>query len=194
MNTEEYVNLLLEQRGMTTEESRRRFLEFSENDLRRAADMEGGAALLARLEEAVKKQENVTVYGDYDADGVMASCIFYMGLVTLLPGKTACFINNRFDDGYNITAGSMAKLFELFPETKVVLTCDNGINAAEGADVCRSAGSAARPSWSPITTSSLRRCRRAFPPSTKKASSRKRRMRGEGSSERISAAPSWRGE
>ena len=98
---------------------------------RKAAELEGGAALLARLREAVVLSEPVTVYGDYDADGIMATYILYSGLNRLRPGNVHWFINNRFEDGYNITEESMQKCLARYPDTRVILTCDNGINARE---------------------------------------------------------------
>ena len=137
MEQNQFAAMLMAQRGYTTEESRRAFLEFSPDRLRKAGEMTGGSALLERLAAAVGKQEYVTVYGDYDADGVMASCIFYMGLVKLLPGKVSCYINNRFDEGYNITGESIEHLLERFPQTNIILTCDNGISAGEAMLSCR---------------------------------------------------------
>ncbi len=140
MKQNQFAAMFMAKRGYTNEESRRAFLEFSPDRLRRAGEMTGGSALLERLAAAVGKQEYVTVYGDYDADGVMASCIFYMGLVKLIPGKVSCYINNRFDEGYNITAESIANLLERFPKTNVILTCDNGISAGDAVDTCLERG------------------------------------------------------
>ena len=99
--------------------------------LRPVAEMVNGPALLKELEGAVRTGRVVTVYGDYDADGIMASYIYITGLSRLLPGRVRRFTNHRLDDGYGITEASMRKCLEREPDTEVVLTCDNGINAAE---------------------------------------------------------------
>ena len=129
-----YVLEYLKKRGFDSPEAIRRYLSFGEDDLRRVSDLCGGEQLLARLEEAVRRQQAVVVYGDYDADGVMAVFILYSGLDRLMPGRVRCFINNRFEDGYTITPESMDKMLEACPETEVILTCDNGISAAAAID------------------------------------------------------------
>ena len=123
-----YIVEILKKRGFATAEAAKNFLNFSEKDLRRAADLCGGEALLSELEQAVRKAQNVTVYGDYDADGVMAVYILFAGLDRLIPGHVRCYVNNRFEDGYTITPESMQKMLSACPDTQVVLTCDNGIS------------------------------------------------------------------
>ena len=126
-----YIVEILKKRGFATAEAVKNFLNFSEKDLRRVADLCGGEALLSELEQAVRQAQNVTVYGDYDADGVMAVYILFAGLDRLIPGHVRCYVNNRFEDGYTITPESMQKMLSACPDTQVVLTCDNGISAGE---------------------------------------------------------------
>ena len=124
---------LLGRRGFETQQAIYDFLAFSPSALRRAESLVDGEALLARLETAVREGEFITIYGDYDADGVMATFIYYSSLDRLNPGRVGWFLNDRFEDGYSITTQSMEKLFARYPETQVVLTCDNGIAAGEAA-------------------------------------------------------------
>lgn len=126
-----YILDFMKKRGYETREAAERFINCSPEDLRRVEDLCGGAALLAELEQAVREKKRVTVYGDYDADGVMAVYILYAGLDRLMPGRVRCFINNRFEDGYTITPASMEKMLAACPDTDLVLTCDNGISAGE---------------------------------------------------------------
>ena len=108
--------------------------------IRRVAELCGGEALLARLQEAVEGGETIVVYGDYDADGILATYILYTGLQRLAPGTAAWFINDRVEDGYNITESSMQKCLAANPEARVLITCDNGINAAEAVAYARECG------------------------------------------------------
>ncbi|MBR0171310.1 MAG: DHH family phosphoesterase [Lachnospiraceae bacterium] len=102
--------------------------------LRGLTDLYCGETLLKRLHEAVLAGGEITVYGDYDADGIIAVYILYSALNRIAKGRVHWFINNRHDDGYNITAESMEKCLRQYPGTKTVITCDNGINAAEAVD------------------------------------------------------------
>jgi len=107
---------------------------------RKVSQLSGGTALLERLKDAMLREEPVTVYGDYDADGIMATYILYDGLSHLRPGKISWFINDRFEDGYGITVSSIQKCLALHPGTRVIITCDNGINAAEAVDYAMQQG------------------------------------------------------
>lgn len=125
-----YVREYMKKRGFESPEEMVRFLSFEEADLRKVRDMCRGAELLEELALAVKEEQEITVYGDYDADGVMAAFILFSGLDKLLPGRVHWFINDRFEDGYTITPASMEKLLAKYPGTRTVVTCDNGISAA----------------------------------------------------------------
>ena len=108
--------------------------------MRKLTDLYGGKTLLKRLCEAVQASGEITIYGDYDADGVMSVYILYAGLSRLAPDRVNWFVNNRFDDGYSITADSMKKCLSRYPQTKTLITCDNGINAAEAVDYAMEKG------------------------------------------------------
>ena len=136
------AQLLLKLRGLETEKAIFDYLAFSPSALRRAESLIDGAALVARLEVAVRGGEFITIYGDYDADGVMATFIFYSSLDRLSPGRVGWFLNDRFEDGYSMTEKSMAKLFDRYPETQVILTCDNGIAAGEAVSYALNRGAA----------------------------------------------------
>ena len=101
---------------------------------RRVEELEGGEELINALLKAVEGGEKILIYGDYDADGIMASYILYSGLDRLSPGRVGFYINDRFEDGYNITPDSIDKCLDMHPGTGLIITCDNGINAAEAVD------------------------------------------------------------
>ena len=82
-----YVKRYMKNRGFSDPEAVCRYLSFAEADLRKVQDMCGGVELLNALFEAVREGCRITVYGDYDADGVMATFILYTGLEKLLPGR-----------------------------------------------------------------------------------------------------------
>ena len=136
----DYVTDFLRKRGYTTPEEQEAFLHFRESSLRKAAEMVNGPLLLEKLEAAVREKKPICVYGDYDADGIMAAFILYSGLDHLCGGGVHWFINDRFEDGYNISPESMAKLLQKYPDTEVVLTCDNGVSAAQAIDFAMKQG------------------------------------------------------
>ena len=54
---------------------------------------------VARIESAIENDEKITVYGDYDADGVTSTSIMVEALATLGIEATY-YIPSRFTDGY----------------------------------------------------------------------------------------------
>ena len=131
MKKEDYIREFLKKRGCDMPEAMRAYFDFDENALRKISEMTGGKEILDALAAAHAGKKHIVIYGDYDADGIMASFILYSGLDRLVPGRVKIFINDRFEDGYSITPNSIQKLLALYPETEVVITCDNGIGAAE---------------------------------------------------------------
>lgn len=113
-------------RGISDEESIRRFLNpspdnfydpFLMKDMRRASE---------RLEQAIANDEVVVVYGDYDADGICAASILSLYLRSRgLNVRT--HIPNRIGEGYGLNVASLEKIIEeVCPD--LILTCDCGIS------------------------------------------------------------------
>ena len=122
---------IFKKRGFSTEEEMLGFLNTTPDILPGFSSLIDGARVLEGINEAVDEGEYITIYGDYDADGVMAMTILYKGLEKLSPGKINWFANDRFRDGYSITEDSLEHLLSVYPETRVIISCDNGIGAAK---------------------------------------------------------------
>ncbi|MCE5197168.1 MAG: single-stranded-DNA-specific exonuclease RecJ [Negativicutes bacterium] len=94
--------------------------------------------LVERLLQAREKQEQITIYGDYDADGVSATAVMLRGLQALGFTRLDSYIPSRFDEGYGLNA-------EVIPElaargSRVLLTVDCGISAVAEAELLRRFG------------------------------------------------------
>ena len=88
-----------------------------------------------RINKAIKKNETVVVYGDYDADGISATAIMWQGLhklgVNVWP-----FIPHREEHGYGLSIkGVDAAIKERGPS--LVVTVDNGITANQVVEYLR---------------------------------------------------------
>ena len=77
-----------------------------------------------RLVLAREKQEHVTIYGDYDIDGLTASALLVDALASFGFENVEVFIPNRFVEGYGLTKGAVDKILET-PAT-LILTVDCG--------------------------------------------------------------------
>lgn len=60
-------------------------------------------AAVDRLVEARKMQEHITIYGDYDIDGLTASTILVDALASFGFNNVDVYIPNRFIEGYGLT-------------------------------------------------------------------------------------------
>lgn len=98
------------------------------------ADMDKGVSILAN---AIRHRDKILVVGDYDADGITSTCIL-LKVLTDLGALCTYKIPNRFSDGYGININIINDA--VLTGVKVILTCDNGIAAAEQINAAVSAG------------------------------------------------------
>lgn len=65
------------------------------------------AKAVARLETAHKNQEKITIYGDYDIDGLTATALLLDSFGSFGFKNIDAFIPNRFVEGYGLTVDAM---------------------------------------------------------------------------------------
>ncbi|MCF6156109.1 MAG: single-stranded-DNA-specific exonuclease RecJ [Candidatus Brocadia sp.] len=90
-----------------------------------------------RINEAVRKEEKIVIYGDYDVDGLSATALMYRCL-ELVGAQVSYYIPERLEEGYGLNADAIKKLRE--GGANVILTVDCGINACREADIARTYG------------------------------------------------------
>ena len=88
-------------------------------------DMEKG---IKRLHEAITNKEKITVYGDYDVDGVTAVCTLYLYLKEK-HANVEYYIPNRACEGYGVSSSAIKNMAD--GGTKLIITVDTGITATE---------------------------------------------------------------
>lgn len=125
------VAKLLYHRGLTEQKAIDEFLhpDYSQDihDPFLFQDME---KTVARLFEAIEKEEKITIHGDYDADGVSGATILHSILTGLGHSNLDVFLPHREKDGYGLNLNTIKKLHE--EGTNIIITCDCGIsNTAE---------------------------------------------------------------
>ncbi|MBB3907260.1 single-stranded-DNA-specific exonuclease [Anoxybacillus rupiensis] len=83
---------------------------------------------IERIQQAVRNEEHILVFGDYDADGVSSTTVM-MSALSQIGAKADFYIPNRFTEGY----GPNKNAFCLAKEKGVslIITVDNGIAAVE---------------------------------------------------------------
>lgn len=88
-------------------------------------DAKKGAEILA---DKIAGGKKIRVIGDYDIDGVNASYILITGL-RICGANADHVIPDRVHDGYGVNCGMITRALDEGVDT--IITCDNGISAAE---------------------------------------------------------------
>lgn len=99
----------------------------SEADLHNPMLLPDSEKATSILKKAIKEQQEIVIYGDYDVDGVTSTAVAYILLKDLLPVNY--YVNNRFTQGYGLVQSGIDEILEKHPNTKVIVTVDNGISA-----------------------------------------------------------------
>ena len=100
---------LLYNRGLTTVQKAKDFLNKSIDSLydpRLIPDMEQA---VARIEQAVAAGEKITIFGDYDVDGITSTAVLYRYL-TGRGAKVEYYIPNRCEEGYGISRAAVDRI------------------------------------------------------------------------------------
>ena len=120
---EQIFEQILENRGIS-KENREAFLNpdyDNQHDPFLLPDMEKA---VERLLVAHKNQEKITVYGDYDVDGVSASTVILTAFESFGFKNVDYFLPDRFKDGYGMNERGVKILAER--GTNLILTVDCG--------------------------------------------------------------------
>jgi len=118
---------MLAARGADTPEAAKAFLSPALADLHDPFLMRDMGAAVDCVEEALAKGRRITIFGDYDVDGITATAI----LLTYLRkrgGKVSFYIPARHGEGYGL---SMAAVERLAPDADLMITVDCGITSAK---------------------------------------------------------------
>ena len=118
------VAQLLLNRGINEPEDVTRFLEAKLTDLRPPEQLPGLPAAVERIMKAISGEEEIVVYGDYDADGMTATSILYRCL-SLIGAKVIYHLPNRMEEGYGLHAEVVEKLQARGKQ--LIITVDCGI-------------------------------------------------------------------
>lgn len=135
-NIDPFVAYLLAARGI---ESDITISEFLSNEIRLSDpfDLLDMDKAVERIENAVQSGEKITVYGDYDCDGVTATVLLYSFLCDM--GADANFyIPSREGEGYGLNKTAIKSLHD--SGTSLIITVDNGISAISEAEYIYSLG------------------------------------------------------
>lgn len=128
---------LLVRRGLSDPGAASRFFSPSENESWNPYLMKGMQAVRDRVAKAITEREPITIFGDYDADGIPGTSLLKIWL-SKAGAKVSTYIPNR-EDGYGMTLAGAKKIFALYAP-KLVITVDCGSSDHDSIKWLRSQG------------------------------------------------------
>ena len=128
---------VLASRGITASAQADAFLTSGPESLHDPLQIMGMKEARDRVLLAIRRKERVTVYGDYDVDGITATCLL-TDYLRSCGVECGWYIPDRDDEGYGINSSALQKLRE--DGNTLVISVDCGITAAEEAAFAESIG------------------------------------------------------
>ncbi len=131
------VAQILLNRGISEPEACHKFLKPTLKDLHDPALIFGLPKAAERIARAIAAGEKITIYGDYDVDGITATSILWHA-IKLLGGDVHYYIPHRIDEGYGLNGEAIEELCK--SGTQLLITVDCGVTAIEPAKVAAACG------------------------------------------------------
>lgn len=131
------VSCVLAARGVTTPEQARTFLSRAPEGVHDPFLLPDMEQAVAGVNAAVAAGEKIAVYGDYDVDGVTATCI----LIQYLHARgvdCVYYIPDRLGEGYGLNSAAIQSLYD--QGCRLLITVDSGITANEEAAYAKQIG------------------------------------------------------
>ena len=128
---------LLFHRGITTKKDAESFLNPSSSSLNDPYLLPGMTACVSRLQLALKNNEYIGIFGDFDTDGITGTVVLSKGLRDL-GGIVFPYVPHRVQEGHGISYESI----EFFKDKNVTLlvTVDCGVTSFEEISLAGDAG------------------------------------------------------
>ena len=124
-----FLGSLLINRGIETEEEARKFLFPSYDDLSDPFLLPDMDKAVERIKKAIKKDESIMIYGDYDCDGTTSVAVLLNALKFAGAKKVGYYVPNRFKDGYGVNKESITEMRK--EGYTLIITVDCGVTAIE---------------------------------------------------------------
>lgn len=137
LNIDKVLANLLVQRGVTSFEEAKKFFRPSLDDLHDPFLMKDMDKAVLRLEKAIRTNEKILVYGDYDVDGTTAVSLVYSFLKEFHP-SVDYYIPDRYAEGYGISFTGID--FAKENGFTLIIALDCGIKAIDKVDYAAERG------------------------------------------------------
>jgi len=103
-----FLARLLAKKGFADPEDAEAFLDPRLRSLGDPEALPNMSAAIDRIDQALRRNEKIVLYGDYDVDGVSALAILTR-VIRAYGGRVDCFLPCRSDEGYGLSEAGLAK-------------------------------------------------------------------------------------
>jgi len=131
------ISELLLQRGIDTFQAAKTFFRPSWSDLHDPFLMKDMDAAVLRIESALKDNEQILVYGDYDVDGTSSVALMASYLDTK-SSQISTYIPDRYDEGYGISYKGIDYASD--NDFSLIIALDCGVKAIDKVAYAKSKG------------------------------------------------------
>lgn len=131
------IAYLLAQRDISTFEEAKNFFRPSLNQLHSPWLMKGMEKAVERIQKAIKNQERILIYGDYDVDGTTSVALLYSYFSQIYPHITP-YIPDRYQEGYGVSHQGID--FASDNEISLIIALDCGIKAIDKVNYAKEKG------------------------------------------------------
>lgn len=128
---------VLAARGYDSVEKARTFLASGRQALHDPMELPDMPQAVQRVQQALEHGERIAVFGDYDVDGITATCLM-TDFLRSQGADCVWHIPARLEEGYGLSEGAIRGLKE--QGVGLIITVDCGITAVEEAALCRELG------------------------------------------------------
>lgn len=129
---------LLFSRGYTTRAAVEQFIDPRLSDLSDPFGLPDVDKAVARIWSGIDAGERLTVFGDYDVDGVTSTALMFR-VLRALGADVSAFIPDRLDEGYGLSSDAVQRCLEEF-DPHVILSVDCGVNSVESVAMVQAKG------------------------------------------------------
>ena len=131
------VAQILVNRGINEPSAAEAFLKPNLKTLHDPQTIPGLTGAAERIAQAIRDNEKIVIYGDYDVDGITATAILWHA-IRALGGSADFYVPHRIEEGYGLNAEAIAQLCDA--GAKLIITVDCGITAIEPAKIAADRG------------------------------------------------------
>ncbi len=131
------VATLLARRGFRHDAQLRAFLDAGAGALHDLSRMADAGVAIERIERAVRDEEQIAIWGDYDADG-MTAIVVWVTALRRLGAEPIRYVPSRLAEGYGLSAAGLHDLAGR--GVRLVITCDCGVSNSTEVEIARRLG------------------------------------------------------